>query len=64
MTAPTDPYEHDDEHDSDPNDIVARLLAKQATLDLTYHDPFIKDTAALLREAAKTIWNLRNGYGG
>lgn len=57
-------YETDDEHDDDPDDIIARLRAKQATLDLTYQDPFIKDTARLLGEAAKTIYNLRNGYGG
>lgn len=43
-------------HEDDPDDIVARLLAAAETAPLS--------EAPLLLEAAQTIDNMRNGYGG
>lgn len=52
-------YDTDDKHDDDPDDIIDRLRAKQRFLIDFAHDPCIRDAAALLGEAAKSIKYLR-----
>lgn len=68
-------YEEDD-HEAEPNDIVARLRTCERRFtealqgDAKGLAALAADVAALegarvlLGEAAKTIWKLRNGYGG
>ena len=60
------PYETDEENDDDPNDIIARLREKERSMRTKWigDTTQIEMVADLLGEAAKTIWNLRNGYGG